>query len=274
MAKVMPSLNQGYTLTNEKPINIEDQFVLMKDRKPVNVLNVMFDNVTLNEMHQNVTRYLNTDTTHNLFVVTANPEIVHYAYENPLYQNMINQADYIIPDGTGIVKASRWLGRPLQERLPGIELMESCLEIANVKSKKVFLLGSTTPIVEKAARKIKQTYPNIEIETHHGFIEMNDATLSKQIRQFNPDFIFVGMGYPKQEQWIHHHRHHFTHTMMMGVGGSIDVFSGEVKRAPYLFRALNLEWAYRCIKNMKRIHRMKRIPKFLWEVYKQKTRTS
>ncbi|REI09939.1 N-acetylglucosaminyldiphosphoundecaprenol N-acetyl-beta-D-mannosaminyltransferase TarA [Staphylococcus felis] len=273
MAKLMPSLNRDSIVTTKDTDN-EQGYIVLREKEQVNVLNVMFDNVKLNDMYRNIIQYLNTDTKHNLFVVTANPEIVHYAFENPQYQKIINSADYVIPDGTGIIKAARMLDTPLQERLPGIELMDACLDIANIKHKKVFLLGATSPIVEKAARKIKQKYPNLEIQTHHGFIEMNDATVTEQIRRFNPDFIFVGMGYPKQEQWIQHHRHHFDHTMMMGVGGSIDVFSSEVKRAPYFWRTLNLEWAYRCIKDMKRIHRIKRIPKFLWEVYKQALRGS
>ncbi|MBI5975138.1 N-acetylglucosaminyldiphosphoundecaprenol N-acetyl-beta-D-mannosaminyltransferase TarA [Staphylococcus canis] len=270
MAKMMPSLNHEHVLVNQDAVQNDFEYKVLRDKAQVNVLDILFDDVTMKDMYYNIEKYLYTETKHNLFIATANPEIVHYAFENPQYHKIIQKADYIIPDGAGIIKASRILGKPLRKRLPGIELMETCLELANMKEKKVFLLGATSPIVEKAARKIKKKYPRLDIKTHHGFIDISDTNITEQIRAFNPDFIFVGMGYPKQEQWIQHHRHHFDHTLMMGVGGSIDVFSGEVKRAPYVYRALNLEWAYRCIKDVKRIHRIKRIPLFLWEVYKQK----
>ncbi|MCO4341839.1 WecB/TagA/CpsF family glycosyltransferase [Staphylococcus agnetis] len=270
MAKVLPEIKSERSFPSHDVVSKPDSYALEKKHAQVQVLDVKFDNVTLLDMREHIMRYMHTDTAHNLFVVTANPEIVHYASEEPLYQNIITKADYIIPDGTGIVKAARILGQPLQERVPGIEVMEQCLDIADIEKRKVFLLGATSPVVEKAARRIKKQYPNLIIQTHHGFIDITDPKVVEVIHDFNPDFIFVGMGYPKQEQWIQHHRHHFDHTMMMGVGGSIDVFSGEVKRAPYMWRALNLEWVYRGITDIKRIHRFKRIPKFILAVYKQK----
>ncbi|PNZ81741.1 UDP-N-acetyl-D-mannosamine transferase [Staphylococcus microti] len=244
-----------------------------KPHKPyqrVNVLGVMFDNVSMASMRHAILSYSQTNTSHNLFVVTANPEIVHYASETPAYRQLIERADYIIPDGTGIVKAAKWLGTPLQERVPGIEVMEMCLEIAQQESKRVFLLGATDEVVGKAVRKIQQQYPNTVVAGHHGFSAIDDMSVVEEIRDFQPDFIFVGMGYPKQEQWIEHNRHHFKHTFMMGVGGSIDVFSGQVKRAPRIWRQLNLEWLYRSLKDLKRIKRLQRIPKFVWAVLKQK----
>lgn len=270
MAKVLPEIQSERSFPSHEMESTQQSYPLEKVKAQVQVLDIQFDNVTLLDMRENILRYMHTPTPHNLFVVTANPEIVHYAFEEPMYQNIITKADYIIPDGTGIVKAAKILGHPLQERVPGIEVMEQCLDIADIEHRKVFLLGATSPVVEKAARRIKRQYPNLEIQTHHGFIDIADAEVVDTIRDFNPDFIFVGMGYPKQEQWIQHNRHHFDHTMMMGVGGSIDVFSGEVKRAPYIWRALNLEWVYRGITDIKRIHRFKRIPKFLFAVLKQK----
>lgn len=269
MAKALPTGHHEGTFPS-RDTTVEETYTFKEKKAQVQVMDVMFDNVTLMDMHQNILKYIHTETKHNLFIVTANPEIVHYASENPLYAQMLKQADFIVPDGTGIVKAARILGQPLQERVPGIEVMETCLNIADLERKKVFLLGATSPVVEKAARRIQRQYPHIDIQTHHGFIDITDQNVIEQVRDFNPDFIFVGMGYPKQEQWIQHNRHHFDHTLMMGVGGSIDVYSGEVKRAPYVWRAMNLEWAYRALTDMKRIHRLKRIPKFVVGVYKQK----
>ncbi|OMG43605.1 N-acetylmannosaminyltransferase, partial [Paenibacillus macerans] len=102
----------------------------IKDK--INILGVNFDNTTMLEMVENIKQFISSNTDDNLFIVTANPEIVDYATEHELYRNLINQADYVVPDGTGIVKASKRLKQPLKRRVPGIELLEECLKIAHV----------------------------------------------------------------------------------------------------------------------------------------------
>ena len=105
---------------------------------------------------------------------------------------------------------------------------------------------------------------------HHGYINLKDETVIKRIETFNPDYIFVGMGYPKQEKWIARHSKAFQHTVMMGVGGSFEVFSGAKKRAPKFFRKLNIEWVYRLLIDWKRLGRLKSIPKFMFKIARQK----
>ncbi|MGO1314351.1 N-acetylmannosaminyltransferase [Staphylococcus equorum subsp. linens] len=235
----------------------------------VNVLSVYFDNVTLKDMRENVKHFFLSNSLENLFIVTANPEIVDYATDNIKYRNLINSANYVIPDGTGVVKASKLLRTPLKERVPGIELMEECLKIANANYQKVFLLGSNNEVVIKAQQNLAQKYPNIHFDFHHGFFDLTDEMVLRQITSFNPDYVFVGMGYPRQEHWIERHMNKFTQTVLMGVGGSIEVFSGTKKRAPALFRRLNLEWVYRLIIDWKRLGRMKSIPRFVFKVIKE-----
>ena len=234
----------------------------------IDVLSVYFDNVTLLEMRNNIKRFFLADEGENLFIVTANPEIVDYATENEAYRKLINSADYVIPDGTGIVKAASILKTPLKTRVPGIELMEECLKIANANNQKVFLLGAKNDVVMKAEQKLTEKYPDINFDFHHGVFDLTDEMVLKQVTSFNPDYIFVGMGYPRQEQWIERHAHRFNKTVLMGVGGSIEVFSGTKKRAPVLFRKMNLEWVYRLLIDWKRIGRIKAIPNFLYKVFK------
>ncbi|PHK50457.1 N-acetylglucosaminyldiphosphoundecaprenol N-acetyl-beta-D-mannosaminyltransferase TarA [Staphylococcus edaphicus] len=236
----------------------------------VDVLSVFFDNVTLMEMRNHIKRFFLADKTKNLFIVTANPEIVDYATENETYRKLINSADYVIPDGTGIVKAARILKTPLKTRVPGIELMEECLKIAHANKQKVFLLGAKNDVVQKAEQELSKKYPNINFDVHHGFFDLADEMVLKQVTSFDPDYVFVGMGYPRQEQWIERHAHRFNKTLFMGVGGSIEVLSGTKKRAPVLFRKLNLEWVYRLFIDWKRIGRIKAIPKFLYKVFKMR----
>ena len=195
----------------------------IKDK--INILGVSFDNTTMLEMVENIKQFISSNTDDNLFIVTANPEIVDYATEHELYRNLINQADYVVPDGTGIVKASKRLKQPLKRRVPGIELLEECLKIAHVSHQRVYLLGSKMKLLSQQ----RKTSISIPFAHHHGYIHLEDETVIKRITSFNPDYIFVGMGFPKQEQWIQKHKDKFKHTVMMGVGGSFEVFSGSKK---------------------------------------------
>lgn len=237
-------------------------------REKIDILSVQFDNVTMDEMKHHVTNFVEADTTDNMFVVTANPEIVDYALEDKNYYDLIGEADFIIPDGTGIIQAGRILGTPLKERVPGIEFMAACLAIAERHRQKVFLLGASKHVVAEAVKQLQKKYPHIEFASHHGYIDTGDESVARQVCNFNPDYIFVGMGYPKQEEWIKRHRHRFQHTLLMGVGGSIEVYSGTKKRAPLIFRKLNLEWFYRLITDWKRMARMQRLPRFVSKVFR------
>src|SRR5699024_3250253 len=121
----------------------------------VDILSVQFDNVTMDEMKEAVMHFRETDTTDNMFVVTANPEIVDYALDDRSYYDLISEADYIIPDGSGIIQAGRILGTPLKERVPGIEFMAKCLEIAERYHQRVFLLGASEAVVAKAKQELQ-----------------------------------------------------------------------------------------------------------------------
>ncbi|WP_418952967.1 N-acetylglucosaminyldiphosphoundecaprenol N-acetyl-beta-D-mannosaminyltransferase TarA [Staphylococcus pettenkoferi] len=236
----------------------------------VNVLGLHFDNVTMTQMKENIMHFMSENNRDNLFIVTANPEIANYATQHSDYQQLVNRADYVVPDGTGIVMGAKMLKTPLQERVPGIELMETCIQIANEKQQRVYLLGSKPEIVDLAEQQLQAQYPYVHFASHHGYIDVHDQSIADEIVAFDPDYLFVGMGYPRQEEWLERYAQHFTHTVMMGVGGSLEVFSGTKKRAPKLFRKLNLEWVYRLLIDWKRIGRVKNVPIFLYKVVKQK----
>ncbi|MDT3959109.1 N-acetylglucosaminyldiphosphoundecaprenol N-acetyl-beta-D-mannosaminyltransferase TarA [Staphylococcus kloosii] len=240
-----------------------------KHNQKVNVLSVYFDNVTLVDMRLNVKKYFEQQQYQSLFIVTANPEIVDYASNHKGYRDLINSADYVIADGTGVVKAARLLKTPLSERVPGIELMEECLKLAHTNKQRVFLLGSKEEVVSQARNNLATNYPNVTFAHHHGYIDLNDDNVLETIKDFNPDYVFVAMGYPKQEQWIKTYKEQFKQTVLMGVGGSLEVFGGVKKRAPKLIRKLNLEWVYRVVIDWKRLGRTKSIPIFLFKVWKQ-----
>jgi len=208
------------------------------------------------------------------FVVTGNPEIVVLANEDPQYMEAIKKADFIVPDGIGIIKASHILKRPLKERVAGFDLMRELLKLAEKEQYTVYLLGAKDETLNKAVRNIKHAFPQIQIVGwHHGYFDLSDESIVHQVLQSDADLIFVGTGFPKQEFWIEQHLGKFRKGFFMGVGGSFDVWAGDVKRAPQFWIDHNLEWLYRLIQQPSRIKRMFALPKFLFWILREKEGT-
>lgn len=201
------------------------------------------------------------------FIVTANPEIITYANSNSSYKQVLMDAEYIIPDGVGIIFASKFNKVPLVERLPGFELMEELLVLANRHKYSVYFLGAQPGVIDKTVDNILKLYPNINLAGyHHGYFRKNDTSIIDNMKQSNPDIIFLGLGFPKQENWIAENKHHFNKGVFIGLGGCFDIWGGVAKRAPKLWRNLNLEWCYRIVKEPTRIKRAIAIPKFVLKV--------
>lgn len=205
-------------------------------------------------------------------IVTANPEIIMLAKEDKRYEEYLLNSNYVVADGIGIVIGSKILGTPLKERIPGYELVHDFLRTAKNKQNRFFFYGGKPGIAKQAAEKAKALYPHINIvgvaDGYGG--NGNGDEVAKQAAALNPDFIFVALGAPKQEEWIAEHRCQFSNAVMMGVGGSFDVLSGNVNRAPDIFIRLNLEWFHRLITQPTRFKRMLKIPQFLINVMKSK----
>lgn len=238
-------------------------------KKQVNVLGIDFFNATKEEIADIlINRIENKDKT---FVVTANPEIVMYANKHDEYKQILGAADYIVPDGIGIVIGAKILKQPLKERVAGFDLMNELLSAANKNAWRVYFLGAKESVIEKTVKNIANTYPNLVVSGfHHGYFDINDEAIADKIKASKPDLVFVALGYPKQEMWIHNHLPMFDKGLFMGVGGSFDVWAGEVKRAPYFWRKLNLEWLYRLIRQPSRWRRMLFLPQFLFKIIKKR----
>jgi N-acetylglucosaminyldiphosphoundecaprenol N-acetyl-beta-D-mannosaminyltransferase len=207
------------------------------------------------------------------FIVTANPEIVMYAHEHPDYKKIIQSADMVVPDGYGIILASKILKTPIIERVAGYDLTVRLLELGNEKKLKIYLLGGRDETNQKAVANIHCAYPGIQIVgRHHGFFDWEKSTVTDDIKAANPDVVFVALGFPKQEQWIARNLDQFASGLFMGVGGSIDVLAGEVQRAPRIWQQMNLEWFYRLISQPTRWRRMLAIPRFLIQIFSLKLR--
>lgn len=235
----------------------------------VTILGISFDNFTREEfVHTLHERIQNQQKT---FVVTANPEIVMYARTHPDYAATLSSADFIAPDGIGIVKAAQSLNTPIKERVPGYELMLDLLDVANKEGHRVYFLGARPEVVEKTVAKVSENWPSVRIAGyHHGYFDHSNPKMIKQVQQTKPDMIFVAFGFPRQENWIDEYLKTADKGLAMGVGGSFDVLSGNAKRAPQLVRKFHVEWLYRLVRQPSRWKRMLAIPQFLNHVRVQK----
>lgn len=201
------------------------------------------------------------------FVVTANATIVVTTIENPEYRKVVRSADLILPDGFGVILAIRRFHRKTSERVTGIDMMLRLCEVAAKEKLKIFLLGSKPEVVEKAAKNLEKTYGDIIAGYHHGYFN-GDGPI-ELISSSRADLLFVGMGVPKQEIWIHRHFQKVPSIFAMGVGGSFDVISGYKKRAPKIFQNLKLEWLYRYLQSPRQKKNVPRdVAKLLWYIVK------
>jgi len=204
-------------------------------------------------------------------VITANPIMVMTALEKPAYMEMMKRAEFIVPDGAGVVWAAGYVGNPVAERVPGIEIMQELVRIAEEKGWRVYLLGTSPEAIEKAAAKLLGRHPRLQLAYRDGFFRPEeDQEVIARIKDYAPQLLFVGRSVDTQEPWIDRYKEQLNVPVMMGVGGSFDVLSGKLKRAPKLFRQLRLEWFYRLLQEPARYRRMLVLPKFALKVIREK----
>ena len=224
----------------------------------IEVLGIQFDDLTLEQAAEKGAAMLEEDRFH--YVVTPNPEFILTAEKDEDFRTVINAADLVIPDGIGVVYSARILGTPLPERVPGVEFAGKMLEVLNEKGGRLFLLGAKPGVAEKAGENILQKFPNIVLcGTQDGYFKDEEDVLLK-VAAARPDLMFVCLGAPKQEKWMARWGQHTGAKLAIGLGGVLDVYAGNVERAPESWQKLGLEWAYRLKKEPRRFGRMARLP--------------
>ena len=234
----------------------------------VDVLGVGFDSVTMGEAVDRAMEFLREGGAH--YVVTPNPEIVEVCRENPAAREAVNGADLVLADGIGVIKGAAMLGTPLKARVPGIEFAAHLMERMAGEGLSLFLLGAKPGVAEEAARRLTAQYPGLRIAgTHDGYFH-EDGPVLEAIRESGADVVFVCLGAPKQELWMENNGAATGAHLLCGLGGSLDVFAGNVERAPRFFREHGLEWFYRLCKDPRRIGRMMKLPLFLVHVKQEK----
>ena len=236
----------------------------------IDVLGVGFDNVTMDEAVGRAMDFLAGEGTH--YVATPNPEIVEVCRENPAAREAVNGADLVLPDGIGVIKGAAMLGTPLRERVPGIEFAARLMARMAEEGRSLFLLGAKPGVAEEAARRLTVQYPGLRIAgTHDGYFQ-DDAPVIEAIRRSGAEAVFVCLGAPKQELWMARNGAATGARLLCGLGGSLDIFAGNVERAPQFWREHGLEWLYRLCREPRRIGRMMKLPLFLVHVKQEKKR--
>lgn len=222
----------------------------------INVLGIGIDHITMEDAVKTALSYTNNGN----LVFTPNPEIIMSAQNDEQMKEMLNGGDLVLPDGIGVVIASKILKQPLPERVPGFDFCCNLME----QDKTFYFFGGKPGVAETAAQKMLQKGVKV-VGTHHGYFD-DDTEIINDINEKNPDVLLVCLGMGKQEKWMWENRYRLNTRIMVGAGGTLDVLAGNVKRAPKIFQKLNLEWLYRVIKQPSRIPRIMVLPKFLLKV--------
>lgn len=208
-------------------------------------------------------------------IFTPNTKMLLQANASPAFLGILNSSSLNIPDGSGILIASRMLGGNIKQRITGIDFAASLLALAEKRGYRVFLLGSERGVAKKAKKNLKISFPKLKIcGAHHGYFKKSgkeNEKLLKKIRSARPDILFVCLGSPIQEKWIAKNARQISSLKLsIGLGGSLDVWAGNVSRAPKLIQIAGLEWLWRTIKEPKRARIFFDIPVFLFKVWQSK----
>jgi N-acetylglucosaminyldiphosphoundecaprenol N-acetyl-beta-D-mannosaminyltransferase len=232
------------------------------------------------------------------YIVTPNPEILTYAQDHPHYKHILNKAKLALPDGIGVFLGCALMGHRLKERIPGVDFLEEVCRRSKTNPVSIGFLGAGPGVAKRTAECLMKRYPWIKVrfvgeewdwnslpvnvkpdrrqkmKSSHQITsgEGSDVPwVSPYISLDDPiDILFVAFGFPKQEEWIAEHLSHLPVKVAMGVGGAFDYISGDVLRAPFLIRAVGMEWLFRLIKQPWRWRRQVALIKFVGLVLRER----
>ena len=233
------------------------------ERNLVKIQRLNVDTFTIDE----AVKYANTISGQ---VITINPEMIENASQNPDFAEIINSAELVIPDGIGVEIGLKILGYNVR-RIAGIEFSHRMIEECAKNSQSVALVGAKPQIVEKAKENLEKEFSGLYITYAHDGYFSNDEEIINELKIRQPRLVLCALGSPKQEEFIIKAKQVLPNALFVGVGGSFDVWSGVVERAPEIYQKLGLEWLYRTVKEPKRFKRIfPTLPLFVLKVLREK----
>ena len=188
-------------------------------------------------------------------VVTINPEMFEYSNNDADFINIVKEAEMVIPDGIGVKIALKINGYNV-DRIPGIDFAKRLLKEAALNNIPVAIIGAKEEVISKAINNLQNEISGLNIVYYHNGYFENDNVIYEELLAKSPKLVLVAMGSPRQEKFIYGAKKVLKPALMIGIGGSLDVWSGEVQRAPRIFQMLGLEWLYRTIAQPERIKRI------------------
>ncbi len=235
-------------------------------RKSVNIAGINIDDITMEQAVKKIYYFISSNENHSIY--TPNAEIMMDGISDSKMCKVLNDADMLVADGAGVVLASKILGKPVRQKVSGVDLAKNLLAASSKKPIKFFLFGGKPGIAEKAQANIVCDYPSAEVVgTRNGYFTDEDTEkIIDEINNSGAEVLFVCLGAPKQELWIHENKDKLHVKASLGVGGTLDVLAGNVKLAPDFFRNHGLEWLYRLYKEPRRSKRMLKLPKFILHI--------
>ena len=229
------------------------------------ILGVKVDCLTMKQAVEKVDALIKNKTPS--IVATANAEMLMLANSDVELQKILNSAAMVTADGAGTVWAARHLGYDMPERVAGVDLVTNLI----VKGYKIYFFGAAAGVADLAAENVKKKYNANIAGTRNGFFSADDeAQIISDINNSGAEILLVGLGVPKQEKWIFNNLDKLKVPVCIGVGGSLDVLAGKVKRAPRWMQRAKLEWLFRAMLQPSRAGRLLALPKFVYNVVKSK----
>lgn len=231
---------------------VEQEVILGKNSR-VTILNTLIDVLTMKETVDLVEQYVNTKTP--LHLMGVNADKINEVNRNERMKQIVNSCGIINADGASVIMASKYLNKPLPERVAGVDLMQHLVALSANKNYTIYLLGAKQEVVTKTAKVLKEKYPTLKIVgVRNGYFKEDQWTeIYEEISNANPDFVFVGITSPIKEYLIEFLQSKGSKAVYMGVGGSFDVISGNIPRAPLWMQKCNLEWLFRVMQEPKRL---------------------
>ncbi|MEO0572972.1 MAG: WecB/TagA/CpsF family glycosyltransferase [Bacteroidota bacterium] len=239
----------------------------------VHFLNTTLDNLTMEQTLKTIIQAISRGKQIHHVVVNAAKMVS--MQKDLVLRKSVNSADLINADGQAVVWASKVLGKPLKERVAGIDLMQNLVRIASERGYKIFFLGAKEEIVTKVVETYTQNYSKDIIAGYrNGYFEKEDEErVAREIQSSGANILFVAISSPKKENFLYQNKKQLSKVnFIMGVGGSFDVVAGKVKRAPVWMQRTGLEWLYRVFQEPKRMWKRYLIgnSKFIYLVFRER----